>query len=111
MHAEAQGLKQCLFPDYKTWVLHQHSEQTKTTDAVQLLQEDLSSLKQRMDLAEADLKLKMYESDYDKAEKKLLLKLDEKLNQLKEAQRQDRNDYNNKLATFKADISLVTFDQ
>ena len=53
----------------------------------------------------------MYEIDFQHAEKKLIDRFDEKLLDLKEVQRQDRNDYNNKLATLKADISLVTFEK
>ena len=53
----------------------------------------------------------MYETDFEHAEKKLIDRFDEKLRDLKEVQRQDRNDYNNKLATLKADISLVTFEK
>ena len=65
----------------------------------------------RVDLAEADLKLKMYESDYEKDEKKLMQKLDERFQEIKEDQRKDKNDIINKLSTFKADISPVTFSQ
>ena len=52
----------------------------------------------------------MFESDYDLAEKKLMTKFDEKMTELRETQRMDRNDYNNKLATFKADVSQQVFE-
>ena len=40
-----------------------------------------------------------------------MLKVEEKLLDLKEQQRVDRNDYNNKLATFKVDMSMISFDK
>lgn len=53
----------------------------------------------------------MSDSDYEKAEKKLTLKIEEKMLEIKEQQRQDRNDFNTKLATLKADVSEMRFDK
>lgn len=49
--------------------------------------------------------------EFDKAERKNDKKMDEKFLALNEQSRLDRNDFNNKLATFKADVSLMTFDR
>ena len=54
---------------------------------------------------------KVSENEYDKNERKLIKKFDEKLLEIKESQRTDRQDYNSKLATFKADVSMMTFDK
>ena len=42
---------------------------------------------ERVDMAEIDLKKKMYEADFEKAEKKLIHRFDEKLSEIKEQQR------------------------
>mmetsp|Transcript_24531 Transcript_24531/g.32863 ORF Transcript_24531/g.32863 Transcript_24531/m.32863 type:complete len:97 (-) Transcript_24531:197-487(-) len=53
----------------------------------------------------------MNESDYEKAEKKLVRRFDEKMSEMREALRMDRNDFNNKLATFKSDVGSMTFEK
>ena len=49
--------------------------------------------------------------EFDKAERKNDKKIEERFIGLAEQSRQDRNDYNAKLATFKADVSLLSFDR
>ena len=53
----------------------------------------------------------MFENDYERAEKKLHLRIDEKINECKEKQRMDRNDLVNKMAAFRAEVSDMTFDK
>ena len=53
----------------------------------------------------------MSEQDYDKNEKKLIQKFESKFMETKEEMRMARNDYNSKLATLKADVSMMTFDK
>ena len=53
----------------------------------------------------------MSEADYDKNEQKISSKLETKFLEIKEQMRMDRNDYNSKLATFKADVSMLMFDK
>ena len=48
---------------------------------------------------ELDISKKIYESDHEKAEIKLLKKQDEKFNEVKEQLRLDKKDYTTKLAT------------
>ena len=60
---------------------------------------------------QADLKKKIYEIDQEKAEKKLKQIVDGKFVEVKETQRVDRMDYNQKLATFKIDVSEMTFER
>ena len=54
---------------------------------------------------------KMFEKDYERAEKKLHLRIEEKINECKEKQRVDRNELVNKLAAFRAEVSDMTFDK
>ena len=46
--------------------------------------EEINVLSQRVNLAELDLQKKLYDNDYEKNEKKLVLKLEEKLQDIKE---------------------------
>lgn len=53
----------------------------------------------------------MSEGEYEKEQKKARLALDGKFIEIKEQQRVDRNDYNQKLANFKVDVSEMTFER
>ena len=53
----------------------------------------------------------MSEADYEKAEEKLVRKFEEKLIEIKEQQKTDRNDFNNKLGSLKVDMSQKVFSK
>lgn len=55
--------------------------------------------------------MKMFEKDYERAEKKLHDRIEEKINECKEKQRVDRNDLVNKMAAFRSEVSDMTFDK
>ena len=57
------------------------------------------------------MKKTMTDNEHEKAERKLVQKFDGKFLEFKETLRRQENDYNSKLATMKADVSLVTFDK
>ena len=71
----------------------------------------MAALEKRLETLRLDMRTKVTLGDQDKAEKKAALKTEEKFAELREQQRLDRADFNGKLATFKADVSLMTFDQ
>ena len=80
-----EGLKQCLYPDFKSFVEHSYQANIDMVAQAAVISENLSQIGQRLELAEVDLEKKMYESDFEKAEKKLINKFDEKLYEIKEA--------------------------
>ena len=54
---------------------------------------------------ELDISKKIYESDYEKAENKLIKKQDEKFNEVKEQLRLDKKEFTTKLASLKTELS------
>ena len=54
---------------------------------------------------ELDISKKIYESDHEKAENKLIKKQDEKFNEVKEQIRLDKKEFTTKLASLKTELS------
>ena len=50
---------------------------------------------------------KMFEKDYELAERKLMRSFEDKIQDLQESHRMDRNELNNKITKLKADVSLT----
>lgn len=97
------------YADLSAFVESMHAHKRKCEQFRVNIFNPIEDLKLRIvDLNEI-LEKKMFVTDSEKAERKVLQQMAEKNQELREITRMDRNDINNKLSTFKADVSTATF--
>ena len=108
---QSQGLDPCPFPDYKTFVSEMYRNQVDTRDFRTKTGKIIQDLNALLEEVKAEIRQKVNQSDHEKAEKKLLDKMSDRLLEIKDQARMDRSDFTNKLAGMKVDLSLATFDK
>ena len=108
---ELTGVVKPAFPSYGKFMEHLFESDQERVIVANSQAESLTEAQNRIADLEQQMKKTMTDNEHEKAERKLVQKFDGKFLEFKETLRRQENDYNSKLATMKADVSLVTFDK